>query len=519
MKRVDRILVVLYLVAAVLPYAAMRLHWHDHEIFGSLPPAPYPPASLDAMRSEEFQKAYTAWFESNLGFKGYQIAVDNTLLYHAFHDTKSGSQVMLGKHGFLFKDEDIAYYNKYGSQLPDQAHLDALADRIADLQTRLAAQQRAFVPLIIPSKTTLYRDEVPDLWTRDLGEPRPSDLRIYAAMKRALDARHIRYVDAHAMFMSGQTPRAQLWSIDARHWSSYGACLAMREVTAVYVQLTGRPALDYDCVMKLAHKPKTNDDYDLWRLINGWGVPREPTTIPVVSHGPPPEAEHRPSLMLIGTSFQWGLLRDGSNSQRFGRMYMNYYNKLFVEWPKDVHTPVKPHSQEWRDVMLDDDLYVFDLFEVYLQPEPTYVDEVLAELGEEIEVKADAAATGGAAIGDLRDLGVTDGAHYFELWGSFPVGPTAYQATITCDGVSHAATVYYQNPNGQQLNVRFPDPGIGTCDRAQTPPRASGVSCTFRVRRGTIGAPPFGPRRVCPGPQGDSGLDADGRCRSGLGGC
>ena len=520
MKAFDRLMVVLYLVAAVLPFAAMKLGWHDHEIFGSLPRAPDPKPSLEAVRSEEFQKGYTAWFETGLGFKGFQIATDNSLLYHLFRDTKSGSQVMLGKDGFLFKDEDLAYYNKTGAQLPDQARVDALADKVATMQTRMQHQRRAFVPLIIPSKTTLYRDKVADLWTRDLGDPRPSDQQIYVAFKRALDARKVAYVDAREMFMSGQTPRDMLWGIDGRHWSVYGSCLALREVTRVYAELTNRASIGYDCPVKRAAQPRSHDDFDLWRLLNVWGLARQPKTIPVVSHGAPAPGAFRPSLLLIGTSFQWELLRHAGSSQLFGKLYMNYYNKVFVVWPADAHLAVKPHTDEWRGITLDNDLYVLDLFEVYLLAPDTYVDEVLAEIGSELDAADESLdPTTGATISDVHDLGVTDGAHHFELWGSFP-GTQAYDVTVTCDGVRRKATVYYQNPNGQQLNVHIPDPGPGACDRQQTPPAASGVSCTFRVKQGAaIGAPPFGPRRVCPGPQGSSGQDADGRCQAGLAGC
>jgi hypothetical protein len=221
--------------------------------------------------------------------------------------------------------------------------------------------------------------------------------------------------------------------------------------------------------------------------------------------------------MLIGTSFQWQLLRDAGNSHRFGKMFMNYYDRLFVEWPKDVHTTVDRRSDSWRAAMLDNDLYILDLFEVYLLAPDTYVDEVLADLEPEVADDVEAPSSG-AAITGMHDLGVTDGSHYFELWGTFPAGPASYTASVTCDGVRRPATVYYANPNAQQLNVQISDPGPGTCDH-QAPPRASGVSCTFRVRRGQIGSPSFGPRKVCPAPQGETGQDPDGRCQLSFPGC
>lgn len=526
MKRLDRTMVVLYCVVAALPFAAMRLKWHDRPIAGVLPVARYPKLSLASFRSETFQTGYTTWFESKLGFKGTSIAVDNTLLYHAFHDTKTGSQVMLGRDRMLFKDEDIAYFNKSGAELPDQARVEDLANRIASVQNGMREQHRAFVPLIVPSKTTVFPDKVAARWTRDLGTPRPSDERIYRAIKRALDARKVVYVDAREMFLKGDIDRELLWSNDARHWSYYGACLAMVEVVRDYAELTGRSPLAYDCPVERKRVDRQHDDYDMWRLLNLWGVPRAPRLVPVLHRGPVAPApvapaDDRPSLLLIGTSFEWTILRDAERTQRFGRLHFNSYNKVLVAWPEDVGSDVHPHTEEWRDLFLHKDLYVLELFEVYLFAPGSYVDQTLDELGVEL-VRGEEVndPTTGAAITDVRDLGVADGRHHFELWGSFPDPATPYTATITCDGTRHPATVYYQNVNGQQLNVHVKDPGVGACDRTQSPARAIGVSCTFRVKQGaSIGAPPFGPRRVCPGPQGSSGQDPDGRCSVGLRGC
>jgi hypothetical protein len=385
MTAFTRIMVGLYLAIAALPLAVMALELPDHEIFGALPPAELPEPSVDEFRSEGYQKAYTAWFESRLGGKGYSIATDNTILYRLFRDTKPGSAVGLGRRGVLFKDEDLAYYNKDGDDLPPQAKVDALADKIGALQALLAAHHRALVPLIIPSKTTLYRRDVPPLWTRDLGQPRPSDLKVYDAMKRALDARHIRYVDARALFTAPGVVPEQVWGRQGRHWTTYGACLAMRDVMRDYAALAGLAAPAYDCLPAREWRPTAHDHFDLWNLLNLWRPPRINQLVPLVQHAAPPPASATPSVMFVGTSFCWNIMYDATASQRFGEMHMDYYNRTLVAWPADIHTDVRPYTKEWRDVFLGKDLYVLDLLEVFLLAPDTYVDEFLAEVGGQLE--------------------------------------------------------------------------------------------------------------------------------------
>lgn len=389
-----RILVCLYLAIAVLPIAARALALRDHDIFGALPSAPKPALSVDAVRSEDYQKAFTAWFDSHLGQKGRAIMTDNAILLHAFHDTKPGSGVVLGDRGVLFAIDDVSYYNRGADQLPAPGVVDALADRIGALQAALRAQHRALVPVIVASKTSVYRDAVPGDWTRALGEPRPTDGGVYRAMKRALEARGIAYVDARALLTAPGVQRDQVWGPQARHWSTYGGCLAMREVMRAYAALTGTEPVPYDCRPGPLWRPPAHDDFDLWNLLNAWRPPRIHKIRTVAVHEPPSEATARPSVMFVGTSFCWNIMFDAFDSGRFGQVHMNYYDKTLVEWPANIHTDIHPYSPEWRALFLDRDLYVLDLFEPYLLAPDTYVDRFLAEVGGEIERTAGSAARG-----------------------------------------------------------------------------------------------------------------------------
>src|SRR5206468_1742126 len=145
-----------------------------------------------------------------------------------------------------------------------------------------------------------------------------------------------------------------------RHWSEYGACLALQEVTRRYARSTGR-RLDHDCI--LVRKPGVDDDgdYDLSRLVNAWWVTR-PREVPHVLHQLPPEPADRPKVMFIGTSFCWTLLADGDRSGQFAvPQHLDFYDQTLTEWPSASSSKVEPHTPAWRDVFLHQDLYVLDL--------------------------------------------------------------------------------------------------------------------------------------------------------------
>ena len=377
-RLLDRILVCAYVLVAILPLAAMALRLRDKHINGVYVHPPRPTLSLSTVTSEAFQIATTAWFEDRLGWKGYSVHVDNSILFHVFGETKPGANVRVGDDGVLFQPDDIYFFAKYAKGLqPDAAQIEAFVAKLARIQGRLKAMGRALVPVIIPSKTTVYRDAVPEQWRRDVGDPPPTDTQIYTVFKAALDRHGVEYVDARAMMMAPGARRDLLWGRQARHWSYYGACLALREVAASYRELTRRPLGDYPCdVTTTTTAPRWHDDYDLLRLLNAFGVPRAPEPVPVVSVPEVDPSIEKPTALLVGSSFTWMLVRDAQRSGVLGKLHFNYYNNSIFDWPTDRRVttpwqepggiPLEVDSPAWRAATVGKDLYVLDLFESYL---------------------------------------------------------------------------------------------------------------------------------------------------------
>lgn len=370
------ITVCVYVALLVLPAAAMIGGIHDQLIAGALPPRPWPAASLAAVSDESFQRGVTEWFESKLGFKGYAIYADNTVLYHAFQETRVGAPTVRGEGDVLFMRDDVNYYNR--TDVLDADDLAGFAAELARLQAALRGQHRALIPIIVPSKTSVYPDQVPARWTRALGTPRPSDTGIYLVMKRALDRAGVAYVDARALFAHSGEPRERLWAPQARHWSDYGGCLALREIMRLYVTLTGN-RFAFDCIPQQIAGWRWHPDYDLRNLTNAAGITRSPRRWRA-DYPPRPPRAARPSVLLVGSSFMGELAGNIDDSRMFGRRIIDYYNATFygVNFAQEVH----PHTDPWRAVVLDRDLYILDLFEPMLEVprRDTFVYQLADEL-------------------------------------------------------------------------------------------------------------------------------------------
>ena len=374
------LLVAAYLVIAAGPLVAGRLGLREQPISGSLPPTEIPALTVGAVLDESFQHAFTGWFEGHRGLLGHAVHVDNGGLYRVFGETRVGSRVRLGRGRVLFIDEDIDYLNRREHGIPSAAELDRLADAIAATQRALVAGGRAMVPIIIPAKTSVYRDAIDPRWRRDFGGPAPSDVALYRYLADALTARGVTFVDMRAELAASPVARADLWGPEARHWSYFAACLGNHELLARYGALLGRAAPAYPCVLAHERASKPHDDYDLWRLLNLWKVPRVALTVPVAAHAEPAEPPPpRPRALYVGTSFNWSLIRDAAASKRIAPIHMHYYDSQLIAWPENTSVKAAAGAPAWREQLVDSDLIVLDLMEAALYSGHVYVDNFLTE--------------------------------------------------------------------------------------------------------------------------------------------
>lgn len=362
-----RILVVSYLAVLCAPVAAKLAHAPEHPLEGALAPAPRVSLTVEGVRTEQFQTKTTAWFEASLGLHSWFVWLDNSLQYHLFHETKWGSHVEIGKGRVLFERDDIEYFNRFGSALPLPGAVDSFADAILALQRRMQRDHRALVPIILPSKTTFYRDAVPDTWTRDLGEPRPAVVAVYQKMKAALEHRGVLYVDGIELLAASAQPREILWGRDARHFSAVAGCECMAKVIPIFAALTGRPQVDSPCTPSRIVARRNHSDLDLFRLLNAWGAGRT-RHVYQVDHAARARPAAPPSALWISTSFGWLLEIDAVQSGLFGEIHLASYNYALYQDGVEGWVPVQQHTAAWKKLFLTRDLIVLELHESYLTP-------------------------------------------------------------------------------------------------------------------------------------------------------
>lgn len=367
MRRIASITIIaLYMGIFAIFFVNGRLHViPETPLDGVSLDAPKPTLGPKTLFTGDYQNAFDAWYNANLSLRGYLIKSDNSLSYRVFRETPKQSRVTVGKNGVLFVDEDVAFRNGIG--LPTREALAADAEHMGSIHRKLTPMKKAFVFVLLPSKTTLYPHDFPDALSRSKTSAQADDE--YRAMVAALRANDVPFVDGRAILLEEAKTRGRaMYEPLGRHHNALGACLVVRAVADKVHELLKRPISPVDCddggtaVAEMAHP-----NFDLYRLMNVWDAPTINRNTFLYPYRVTPPAPAAPSALFIGTSFSWGLMEQGYRNGIFARTHFYYYNATYFELGKGSLGPIVPKSDRWKQVALDQDVVVIEAPESFFE--------------------------------------------------------------------------------------------------------------------------------------------------------
>ena len=390
MRRAGNIaLIAVYLALITAPTLNMIVRIiPDAHLEGVTPPVEMPVLQWLAFRHERFQKDFVAWFEARYGMRGIAVKLDNTLNFHLFGELPPESAVRVGRGGMLYINEDVWFLTKAGANLPPAGSVLEHARRVHALQQRLLARGQVLLPIVVPSKTSVFPDEVPLAWRRDTLVPHPSDERIYGLYVNEFRRLGTEFVDAREMSERLKHDGVETFELGGRHWTGRMSCLVLEEAYRIarsHLVSAQIGPTDCDAFQRIATPSGNQVDTDLMRLANVWGMGRYPYRAtemrPVAPQVP---TNKRPTGLFVGTSFSWELVHEAERNHSFRRIDFYCYDKTVYERESGRSYPVKPQTPGWRALTLSRDVYVLELLETYL---PEAGKEFLGEMEEALEKK------------------------------------------------------------------------------------------------------------------------------------
>ena len=340
--------------------------------------APLPSLTFQEVRSETFQHSAVTWFEQRWGLRGYAVRTDNTIGVRLFGETRTDQHAVVGDQGVLFTRDDIAYSNRDDS--PDRTI--ALAQSFARVQTRLAARGTVLIPLVMPSKTSVYPKAVPVQWRRR-GAHHRSDENIYGAFVRTLSDAGATFLDARAMLAPDASKRPEdIFEPTGRHWRAGTGCRVLEAALDKARPLL--PELGHaviDCRTTIEPNPPIEaEDFDIYRLLNIWGS--KPRGIDVDRFaGEKGAPELQVPTLFVGSSFVWKFAHAARELELLQPSLVYFYDETVVETKTYAMRKVEPFTDTWRSDTFGKRLIIVAVLETFLPEDGRkFIDEIAKEL-------------------------------------------------------------------------------------------------------------------------------------------
>jgi hypothetical protein len=299
-----RLLLLLLLALVLLPVLQAKFHFADERrLSGAFTPAPRAEFSWDALRNNSFQPELEKYLEDRIGFRAFFIQLHNQLRFSVFK-VSTNSAVIIGRQGIVFQDAPVYAY--LGQDSIGRKRARFRVRRLKQVQQDLAARGIPLLFVMAPNKAR----QLPQLLPAILPKPKPgqSNYELYTSEMRQ---QGVELLNVTPLFTAwADTARYPLFPWSGTHWSACGATLAadtiLNRVEALVHSLVPRLRPTGPPLVTTTPNPI---DGDLTASMNLMFPPQGPPAIyPQMGPAPARPDEKRPNLLLVGDSFNWGLM-------------------------------------------------------------------------------------------------------------------------------------------------------------------------------------------------------------------
>lgn len=323
-----------------------------------------PPLGLAAWWDGTLQAGSDAWLSQNLGLRGFWVRTANQINYTLFRELprRSGTQVLMGRDGFLYEKAYVDTYNAKGRH--HKAEMKNISASTRRLQDRLARDGIAFLLVIAPSKAEIYPEHLP---AEADTAGRPARRSNYQNMIVYLQRDGVNVVDAHDLFQQWKkAPGAPLlFSKGGTHWNQYGAARVVEILLARLRELTGKDLPSIRVTGAVTNRTIVDADNDLGELVNLWSARplAGPQIHPVVEKIP---GTHLPDLLVVGDSFVFTLTGWMDREQLYRRRDTYYYFNRRFAYPEALDAPLDRRQLDLLREVQGRDAVVVEVGEYWL---------------------------------------------------------------------------------------------------------------------------------------------------------
>lgn len=276
-----------------------------------------------------FQENLETRRKENVGFHDFLIRLNNQRKYSLFNEVNT-NDIIKGKEGMWFGFSYIATY--FGNDYIGHSKLMDFSHKIKFIQDSLSKRRKLFFPLIIPGKTAVYPELIPD---RFYAENKKKTTN-YQTLIQLLDSTKTTYLDLKKfILMNKPLFKYPIFPKNGVHWTGNTVAIVTDTLLSFLSTNTGRNLID----MKLSDGEVTSDnyrftDYDIGESMNIFThISGDSLHYPMVEYVC--NNCEKPRVLGVGDSFLQSFrgFYHTYDSAFHPKSYLWYYNKT-VDWPE-----------------------------------------------------------------------------------------------------------------------------------------------------------------------------------------
>jgi hypothetical protein len=302
-KILKRLLLLVLLLLVLVPALQARFKLvKEPSLSGAFVLATRPEFSWESLQSNEFQPALEKYIEERMGFRGFLIQLRNQLRFSVFR-VSTNRYAIIGRDNMLYQDAPVNTY--LGLDSVKRKEIRRRVRRVMLIQQALAKHNVKFLFVIAPNKAR----QIPEMLPSDLPpKAGPTNYELFSAELRR---QGVELLDTNPLYKTwADTAHYPLFPWNGTHWNPYGVSLVADTLLNRVEHLLGTlvPRLRPVAPPIITDSADAAND-DLSAAMNLLLPPKPHVGLyPRMGPAPARPGEQRPHVLLIGDSFNWGLM-------------------------------------------------------------------------------------------------------------------------------------------------------------------------------------------------------------------
>jgi hypothetical protein len=321
--------------------------------------------SLTNILNQKFQRSFEEQFKKFTKISGYFIRTDNQLNILAFKQASSSpsSNVIYGKDNHFFEKPYLRNANRTFKY--SEKKINKVAKELQLFQTKLKERGIGFLLVISPNKPSFYPNILPD-WYNISGRETRLENRDYLINK--LDALGVNFLDGYNFLKEKEVElKQEMFATTGTHWNQLAGCLVSSEILKRASSINQKSYTQMKCDITGTRPSPAHSDTDLIRIANLWFPKWHMRPAPIVKPiGVFDNDSTKPSLLFVGSSFVWELLRQFEGSKTLKNYEFLYYFNRRVSSHAGKNIKIDRAKFDFDSILKNIDFLVIEINQAFV---------------------------------------------------------------------------------------------------------------------------------------------------------